>query len=51
MQEEEFTQFLASLSGVQFDGIPYTIPVKMKGHVWNKPVAAKVDGRFFLIND
>ncbi len=34
-----------------FDGMRYTEDVQMRGGVWKKPVAAVVEGKYFLIND
>jgi hypothetical protein len=49
--KEEFEQFLAQNQGLRFDGMRYTAPVKMRGSTWNKPLAAVIDGKFFLIED
>lgn len=36
---------------LRFDGLRYTHPVKLNGLTWNKPVAYKQDGKFYVIED
>lgn len=50
--KEVFEKFIAAFPRpLKFDGIRYTEDVKMRGGIWNKPVAAIVEGKYFLIND
>lgn len=51
--EAEFEAYLVGHANAPlvFDGFRYTTPVKMNGLTWNKPVAAKADGKFILIED
>ena len=52
VSEAEFDQFVAEHQPeLHFDGMRYTHPVKMEGHVWQKPVAAIEDEKYYLIDD
>lgn len=51
VSEAEFKKFLAEHPGLEHDGVRHTQRVKMRGGHWNKPLAAKVDGRFYLLRD
>jgi hypothetical protein len=49
--KEEMEQFLQQNPGLRFDGMRYTLPIEMRGGTWNKPVAAIVEGKYFLLHD
>lgn len=52
--EAEFQDFIDKHphAPLAFDGMRYTYPVKLKGVVWNKPVAYKDhDGKFYKLTD
>ena len=49
--KEEMEQFLTQNPNLRFDGMRYTLPVEMRGGTWNKPVAAVVEGKYFLLHD
>ena len=50
--KEAFEKFIAAFPRpLDFDGMRYTEDVKMRGGTWKKPVAAVVEGKYFLIND
>ena len=44
-------QFLTQNPNLRFDGMRYTLPMEMRGGTWNKPVAAVVEGKYFLLHD
>jgi len=53
VSEDELKKHLEShpRAPLEFDGMRYTHPVKMKGLIWNKPVAASHDGKHYIIED
>lgn len=49
---EEFEKFIKEYPcALRFDGMRYTEDVDMRGGKWHKPVAAKEDGKYYLISD
>jgi hypothetical protein len=53
VSKEEFDKYVNEhqFAPLDFDGLRYTHPVQMKGLVWHRPVAAVVDGKFYLIGE
>lgn len=51
--KEEFEAYLASHpeAPLAFDGMRYTHRVEMVGLIWNKPVAAMFDGKYYKLVD
>jgi hypothetical protein len=50
--KEEFEDFVARFHPpLNFDGIRYSTEVPMRGHLWLKPMAAKLDDKYYLIKD
>ena len=49
--KEQFDAFVAAHPELRFDGMRYTLPMEMRGGTWNKPVAAVVEGKYFLLHD
>lgn len=52
----EFDLFLKEQGeSVVFDGMRYTVPVKMRGITWNKPIAylggTEHDRKYFIVTD
>jgi hypothetical protein len=48
--QEEFEKFLKEYPrALRHDGMRYTEDVNMRGLTWRRPVAAKVEGKFFLM--
>jgi hypothetical protein len=53
--EAEMQKFLEG-QRTSFDGLRYTVPVKLKGLVWNKPVAyveytTSAPPKYFIVTD
>lgn len=49
--EAEFKNFLAEHPELVHDGMRHTVPVRIRGGVWHKPLAATMDGKFYLLRD
>lgn len=50
--EEAFEKFLKAFPRpLRFDGIRYVEDVSLRGGMWRKPVAARENGKFYIIND
>ena len=41
---------LVAKSGATFDGLRYTVPVKLRGGTWKKPVAFTRGGKHYRID-
>lgn len=52
VSEAEFDKFVKEFPRpLKFDGTRYTEDAALRGGTWRKPVAAKVDGKFFIVED
>ena len=50
--KEALEKFVAEFPrALTFDGMRYTEDIQMRGGVWKKPVAAIVEGKYFIVND
>lgn len=48
--QEELEKFVAEFPRpLKFDGMRYTEDLSIRGGTWRRPVAAKVDGKFYIM--